>query len=151
MIYDTLKPILQSETVQSAIRSASLVRQAHFAAAIRKEPPTAEFGLKVMDAQSDFMKAIREAFRQIPTVADDLGYHTFLFFGINPVLFEMTVLATYGVETYSQKALEDILASETEPDVDAIIRGEGSALDTLRWLRQVGISFATYLTACRQD
>lgn len=145
-IYKILKPILTSETVTSALRQAGLVRQARLAAALRKEPLQARFGLSIIKAQHDFMSALTQAFMEAEVaneVCDAIGYHSFFFMGPNPRVVEMLYLATAGEEEYSLERLAEILKAQT--DIDAIIRGEEDPIDTLRWLNYTGNNFAGYL------
>lgn len=145
-LYKILKPILTSETVTSALRQAGLVRQARLAAALRKEPLQARFGLSIIKAQHDFMSALCQAFMEAEVsneVCDAIGYHSFFFMGPNPRVVEMLYLATAGEEEYSLERLAEILKAQT--DIDAIIRGEENPIDTLRWLNYTGNNFAGYL------
>lgn len=145
-LYKILKPVLTSETVTSALRQAGLVRQALLAAALRKEPTQARFGLSIIKAQHDFMSALCQAFMEAEVsneVCDAIGYHSFFFMGPNPRVVEMLYLATAGEEEYSLERLAEILKAQT--DIDAIIRGEEDPIDTLRWLNYTGNNFAGYL------
>lgn len=152
-IYQLLKPVFAGEEVLAALRTVGLARQASLAAAARKEPDSAAFGLKAIRVHSQFNEAVISAFlnHQVPdAVIDALGYHTFLFFGVNPQVFEIAVLAIHGVEEYSLEAFEDILRSNQQVDINAIIRGEENLLDSLQWLRHIGNNFATYMVKCHQ-
>ena len=145
-LYKILKPVLTSETVTAALRQAGLVRQAHLAAGLRKEPPQARFALSVIKAQHNFMSALCQAFTEAEVdneVCDAIGYHSFFFMGPNPRVVEMLYLATAGEEEYSLERLAEILKAQT--DIDAIIRGEEDPIDTLRWLNYTGNNFAGYL------
>lgn len=145
-LYKILKPVLTSETVTSALRQAGLVRQALLAAALRKEPTQARFGLSIIKAQHDFMSALCQAFMEAEVsneVCDAIGYHSFFFMGPNPRVVEMLYLATAGEEEYSLERLAEIHKAQT--DIDAIIRGEEDPIDTLRWLNYTGNNFAGYL------
>lgn len=145
-LYKILKPIFTSETVESALRQAGLVRQSHLAAGLRKEPPQARYGLSVIKAQHDFMSALCQAFMEAEVeneVCDAIGFHSFFFMGPNPRVVEMLYLATAGEEEYSLERLAEILKAQT--DIDAIIRGEQDPIDTLRWLTHTGNNFAGYL------
>jgi hypothetical protein len=148
-LYKILKPVFTSETMTSAIRQAGLVRQKHLAAGIRKDPPSAEFGYSVLRAHHAFMESLCKAFHEEKVsddIAETLGFHSLMFFGINPRLFEIAVLAVSGAEEYSLEHLADIMKEMA--DVDAILRGDADPVDTLRWLSHTGTSFATYLVKC---
>ncbi len=148
-IYQIVKPVFTSETMTSAIRQAGLVRQRHLLAALREDPPSADLGLATMRAQHTFMSELCKAFveQQIPDeVCDGLGYHSMMFFGINPRLFEIAILAVSGDEEYSLERIKEL--TSVKPDTNAIIAGEEFPIDTLMWLRHMGISFATYLVKC---
>lgn len=152
-IYQLLKPVFDSEEVLAALRSVCLARQASLAAALRKEPDSAAFGLKAIRVHSQFNQAVISAFlnHQIPDpVIDALGYHSFLFFGINPRVFEIAVLAIHGMGEYDLETYEDIIRSNQQVDINAIIRGEENLLDSLLWLRHIGNNFATYMVECHQ-
>lgn len=152
-VYAVLKPVFDSETFRSALRQAGLVRQANLAAGMRKEPDSAAFGLRAVRVTQDFNSAICSAFLEhnVPdAIVDALGYHSFMFFGINPRVFEMAVLALNGVDSYSLEALKDIMEVNKHVDTSAIIRGEDNPMDTLIWMRHLGNNFANYLVECRQ-
>lgn len=145
-IYQLLYPIFTSETVTSAIRQAGLVRQAHLAAGLRKEPPSSTYGMSVLKAQHRFMESLCEAFMEsdLPDeVYDAIGYHSFMFAGTNPRVMEMLYLAVSGETEFSLDRLKDIL--QVPADIDDIIRGKENPVDTLRWLAHTGNSFAMYL------
>lgn len=148
-IYQILKEVFIGETMTSAIRQAGLVRQRHLLAALREDPPSAELALTTMKAQHTFLAELCKAFIEegVPDdVCDGLGFHSLMFFGTNPRLFEIAILAVSGAEEYSLEALEEILS--TKPDTQAIIAGEEFPVDTLMWMNHMGKSFASYLVKC---
>lgn len=150
-IYAILKPVFDSETMQAAIRQAGLTRQAHLAGGLRNEQPSAKWALSAIRAQHDFMSALCQAFTEadVPVeVTDSLGYHSMMFFGVNPRLFEIACLAVSGEEEYSLDTLKSLLKDRV--DIDEIVRGDADPLDTLMWLSHMGQNFASYLAACRQ-
>lgn len=149
-LYHVLKPVFTCETMTSAIRQAGLVRQSHLAASLRKSPESPAFGLSVIKAQHRFLEAMCTAFEEndvTEEVYNAIGFHSFMFFGINPRIYEIAILAVSGSEVYSLERLHELLAETA--DIDAIIRGEENPIDTLRWMNHLGNSFATYLVKCK--
>lgn len=147
-IYKILKPVFLSETVMSALRQASLVRQANLAAASRKEPESAAFGIRAIQTQHRFCDALATAVLEhhVPdAVIDAIGYHSFMFYGLNSRVFEMMLLAISGAEEFSLGRLKEILEVNQQVDVNSILRGEENLVDTMMWLRHMGNSFASYL------
>jgi len=148
-IYHILKAVFLNETMTSAIRQAGLVRQRHLLAALREDPPSAELALSTMKTQHVFLAELCKAMTEegVPAeVLDGLGFHSLMFFGTNPRLVEIAILAVSGEEEYSLERLEEIIS--VKPDTSAIIAGEEFPVDTLMWLRHMGNSFATYLVKC---
>lgn len=149
-VYQILRPVFTSETVTSAIRQAGLLRQSHLVAALRNDPPSAALALSTMKGQHLFLAALCQAFmeHQVPDeVCDALGFHSLMFFGVNPRLLEIGILAVSGEEEYSLDRLAEIMK---EPiDTNEIVRGEEYPVDTLRWMAHMGTSFASYLVAMK--
>lgn len=130
----------------SAIRQAGLVRQAHLLAALRNDPPSAALALSTMKAQHTFLASLCQAMTEegVPdNICDALGFHSLMFFGVNPRLLEIAILAVSGASEYSLERLAEIMKEPV--DTNAIIRGEEFPVDTLRWMSHMGNSFATYL------
>lgn len=150
-VYKTLIPVFTGETMTSAIRQAGLVRQRHLLAALREDPPSAELAMNTMKTQHTFLAELCKAFVEegIPEdICDAMGFHSLMFFGVNPRLVEIAVLAVSGEEDYSLERFNEIIS--VKPDTQAIIAGEEFPVDTLMWLRHMGNSFATYLVKCAQ-
>lgn len=150
-VYKTLLPVFTGETMTSAIRQAGLVRQRHLLAALREDPPSAELAMNTMKTQHTFLAELCKAFVEegIPEdICDAMGFHSLMFFGVNPRLVEIAVLAVSGEEDYSLERFNEIIS--VKPDTQAIIAGEEFPVDTLMWLRHMGNSFATYLVKCAQ-
>lgn len=150
-VYAILKPVFNSETMQAALRQAGLARQTHLAAGLRKEAPSAKWALSAIRTQHDFMGALCQAFIEADVsveVTDALGYHSMMFFGINPRLFEIACLAVSGAEEYSLETLKSLLKDRV--DINEIISGDADPIDTLMWLSHMGTNFASYLAECRQ-
>jgi hypothetical protein len=148
-IYKILKPVFTNETMTSAIRQAGLIRQRHLLAALREDPPSVELAMSTMKVQHMFLAELCKAFTEenVPSeVCDGLGFHSLMFFGINPRLFEISVLAVSGAEEYSLERFQELIS--VKPDTQAIVAGEEFPVDTLMWLRHMGNSFAAYLVKC---
>lgn len=153
-VYNLLRPVFDGPIFRAALREAGRFRQAHVAAAIRKEPDSARFGMQTIRASHLFNAAIIEAMvvQGIPdSIIEGLGYHSFLFFGINPTLYAMAILAVNGVEDFSVQRAIDITASLKKLDIDEVIRGEENPTDIIMWMFHIGNNLATYLTKCSQD
>lgn len=153
-MYQTLKAAFDTEGFRRTLKDVCLVRQAHLAAASRKDPESAIFGLRTIQASHRFNAGVIEAMLigNVPNkVIEEFGFHSFLFGGLNPALFEMMVLAISGVEEYSPEAFTDILKANQQVDVDAILRGEENYIDALLWMRHLGHSLAGYLVKCSEE
>ena len=148
-LYKMLVPVFTGETMTSAIRQVGLVRQRHLLAALREDPPSAELALSTMRCQHTFLAELCKAFVEegIPdNVYDALGFHSLMFFGVNPRLVEIAILAVAGEEEFSLERVQEL--TSVKVDTQAIIAGEEFPIDSLMWLRHMGNSFATYLVKC---
>lgn len=148
-IYHVLAPVFTGETMTSAIRQAGVVRQRHLLAALREDPPSAELAMSTMKAHHVFLAELCKAFVEegVPNeICDALGFHSLMFFGVNPRLVEIAILAVSGEPEYSLERLEELMS--VKPDTSAIIAGEEFPVDTLMWMKHMGNSFATYLVKC---
>lgn len=97
------------------------------------------------------MRALCQAFDEedVPDeLIDALGCHSLMFFGVNRRLFEIAYLAVAGEKEYSLERLAELM--QVRVSVDDIIKGDGDALDALRWLDHVGRHFAGYLVKVAQ-
>ena len=152
-VYNIMKPVFEGPIFKAALREASLFRQVHVAAAVRKESDSSTRGLQTIRAAQQFTTAIIEAMvvEHVPDeVIQGLGFHSFLFFGINPNLYSMAILAVNGVEEYSEERVDEILKEHSKVSLDDILRGEENSMDILIWMYHIGNNLATYLMKCHQ-
>lgn len=144
-LYQAFRPVFSSEEFKAALREAANVRQAHVAAALRKEPDNAEFALKNIAALHRFAAAQADLFRQVdPAAVEQVGFISLVLFGTDARVFQFMLLALNDEPEFTKEAYERVRDANKQVDLNEVAAGNGSLTDALMWLHHMGASMGKY-------
>lgn len=145
-LYQLFRPAFSSEQFKAALRDVANVRQAHAAAAIRKEEAHVEFALRNLACLHRFSAAQAEVFQMVePSAVERMGFVSLVMFGTDPKIFQFMLMALNDEEVYSKEAYDRLVEKYQKVDLNAVIAGGGSLTDALIWMRHMGMSMGKYV------
>lgn len=145
-LYQLFRPAFSSEQFKAALRDVANVRQAHAAAAVRKEDAPVEFALRNIACLHRFSAAQAEVFQMVePFAVEHMGFVSLVMFGTDPVIFQFMLMALNDQEVYSKEAYDRLAEKYQKVDLNEVIAGEGSLTDALIWMRHMGTSMGQYV------
>lgn len=144
-LYQAFRPVFSSEEFKASLRDAANVRQAHAAAAVRKDPESAEYALKNIACLHRFAAAQADLFRQVdPSAVETIGYVSLVLPGTDHRLFQFMLLALNDEPHFTAEAYERIRTENLSVDINEVVAGNGSLTDALLWLHHMGGSMGRY-------